>query len=389
MTADNVAPLTAELPGDNYSALLAAGVIPDPYFGCNEELVQWPRELTWSFERSFEIPAEFLAHRSVFLNLDSIDTFGEVFLNGRSVGTSANMFVRFRREVKPLLRLGRNTLKVVIVPPAPEALKAAKRQGMQLRYYTQYAIPHVNRIRKVQCHGGWDWGISLVVSGLYGELYLEADEGRHIEHLYSEQRHEDGRVTLTAHAEVSGGAGAVEFRFNGETRTVTGRGVVSAEFTVDSPRLWYPNGLGEQPLYELTATAGGGTVRRRIGLRRAELVTEPDAAGTSMYFRINGVPVFAKGADWIPCDAMPRRQTAATYRRLLGDAAAVGMNMLRVWGGGQYENEGFYDLCDEYGIMLWQDLMFACMEYPSTPDFLALVAPEVEYQVKRLRDHAS
>ena len=389
LSAENVSPVTAKLPGDNYSALFAAGIIPDPYFGCNEELVQWPRDLEWRFVREFDVAADLLARESVFLNLDSIDTFGEIFLNGVSAGSSSNMFVRFRREVKALLLPGRNTIEVVISPPAPEAFEAAKRQGMELRYYTQYAIPHVNRIRKVQCHGGWDWGISLVVCGLYGNLYLEADDGRRIEQLYSVQHHEPDRVRLTVVAEVTGGAGEVEFRFDGETRKVTGQGEVRAEFIIESPRLWYPNGLGEQPLYELEARAGGGTVRRRIGLRRAELVTVPDDDGRSMYFRINGIPVFAKGADWIPCDAMPGRQTENVYRRLIGDAAAVGMNMLRVWGGGQYENEIFYDLCDEHGIMVWQDLMFACMEYPSTPDFLAAVEPEVEYQVKRLRDHAS
>ena len=381
--------VAAELPGDNYSALLAARKIPDPYYGCNEKIVQRECERLWTFEREFEVEPGFLARKSVFLNLDSIDTFGEVFVNGVSVGSSSNMFVRFRREVKEFLRPGRNTLKVAIRPPGPEALAAAERQSLELRYLSLCSIPHFNLIRKVQCHSGWDWGISLVVCGLYGNLYLEANDGCRIEHLYSEQRHEAGKVVLSATAELSGDAGTVEFRFDGGKRIVSGAGKVSAEFVVESPRLWYPNGLGEQPLYELSATVGGHTVHRRIGLRTVEVVSEPDAAGRSMYFKVNGIPVFAKGADWIPCDALPRRMTREVYDRLTGDAAAVGMNMLRVWGGGQYENEEFYEFCDERGIMLWHDLMFACAEYPSTPEFLELVAPEVEYQVKRLRDHAS
>ena len=389
LSADGVAPLTAELPGDNYSALLDAGIIPDPYLGCNEREVQWVKERTWTFERDFEVPPELLDCKSVYLNLDSIDTFGTVFINGEQVDASRDMFIRFRREVKPLLHVGRNTIKVVIGSPCDAALEEAKKLTMPLRYYTQYAIPHVNLIRKVQCHGGWDWGISLVVSGLYGELYLAGDDGRRIEHLYTEQRHEAGRVTLTAFAEVTGGAGEVTFDFDGETRVVTGQGTVSTEFTVENPRLWYPNDCGEQPLYELTARVGEEVVRRRIGLRTVELVTEPDEHGSSMFFKINGVPVFAKGADWIPCDAMPRRMTADNYRRLIADAAGAHMNMLRVWGGGQFENDAFYDLCDEYGIMLWHDCMFACMEYPSWPDFLDLVSAEIGYQVRRLRDHAS
>ena len=389
LSADGYSPVAAELPGDNYSALFAAGAIPDPYYGCNEQLVQWPRDATWTFERDFEVAAELLKRRSVFLDLDSIDTFGEIFINGVSVGTSRNMFTRFRCEVKPFLRAGTNRIRVVISPPGAEALKLAERRTLPLKEMKFASLPQINLIRKVQCHGGWDWGIALLVCGLYGRLYLEATDGCRIEHLYSEQRHDGGKVVLRAFAELEGGEGEVEFSFDGETRTVRGRGVVSVEFTVASPRLWYPNGYGEQPLYELSARVGPQTVRRRIGLRTVEAVSEPDAAGRSLYFRINGVPVFAKGADWIPCDAMPRRQTAEVYARLIGDAAAAGMNMLRVWGGGQYENDVFYDLCDEAGIMLWHDLMFACMEYPSDPEFLALVEPEVRYQVKRLRDHAS
>lgn len=389
LSAADVAPVAAELPGDNCSALLTAGIIPDPYYGCNEREVQWPRERTWTFERDFELAPELLARDSVFLNLDSIDTFGEVFVNGVSVGFSRNMFTRFRREVKPFLNAGKNTIRVVISPPGPAALEAAKRAPLPLKEMDFITLPHLNHIRKVQCHAGWDWGISLVVCGLYGRLYLEATDGCRIEHLYSEQHHEAGKVRLRVFAELEGGEGEVEFRFDGATRTVRGGGTVAAEFTVDSPRLWNPNGYGDQPLYELSARVGTQIVRRRVGLRTVEVVSEPDAAGTSLYFVVNGVPVFAKGADWIPCDALPRRQTADVYARLVGDAAAVGMNMLRVWGGGQYENEEFYDLCDELGIMVWQDLMFSCMEYPATPEFLQLVEPEVRYQVKRLRDHAS
>ena len=389
LSSERTASVVAELPGDNYSALLDAGIIPDPYYGCNEKLVQWPRDLAWTFERKFEVAPEVLARRSVFLNLDSIDTFGEVFVNGVSVGTGCNMFVRFRREVKPLLKAGTNTIRVVISPPGPEARKLAERQTLPLKEMYFASLPDINFIRKVQCHGGWDWGISLLVCGLYGGLYLEAADGCRVEHLYSEQRHEAGRVVLRAVAELEGGEGEVEFRFDGETRTVRGQGRAEVEFVVESPRLWFPNGYGEQPLYELSARIGARTVRRKVGLRTVEVVSEPDDDGTSLYFKVNGVPVFAKGADWIPCDAMPRRQTSEVYARLIGDAAAVGMNMLRVWGGGQYENDAFYDICDEKGIMVWQDLMFACMEYPSSPEFLDLVEPEVRYQVKRLRDHAS
>ena len=183
LSADGAEPVTAVLPGDDYSALLDAGRIPDPYYGCNERIVQWPRELAWTFERDFQIPPELLARKSVFLNLDSIDTFGEVFVNGVSVGVSNNMFSRFRREIKPFLKEGRNDIRVVISPPGREARKLAERQALPLKGMGFASLPDINQIRKVQCHGGWDWGISLFVCGMYGRLYLEATDGCRIEHL--------------------------------------------------------------------------------------------------------------------------------------------------------------------------------------------------------------
>jgi len=381
--------LTAQLPGDNYSALLDAGMIPDPYYGDNEDLVQWPRERTWVFTREFEADPELLRKRSVYLNLDSIDTLAEIRLNGTLIGKTDNMFLRFRCEVKPFLNTGRNTLEIKISPPGPEAERRAGKLDFPLFWTPNNKLPYMNLIRKVQCHSGWDWGITLVVCGIYGKMYLQGIDHSRIEHVYTEQDHQAGSCTLKVTAEVTGEEDdEIVFEFDGEVHRVPSSRKAETFFTVREPKLWYPRGYGEQPLYDLRVRTGGSEVVKKIGLRKVELVREKDEIGRSMFFRINDIPVFCKGADWIPADAMPRRMTRDVYQRLISDAAAVHMNMLRVWGGGLYEDDAFYEISDELGILIWQDLMFACSEYPSGGDFMESVKEEVEYQVKRLRDHA-
>ena len=381
--------LTAHLPGDNYSALWEAGVIPDPYYGRNEDLVQWAGERTWVFSKEFDVDTELLQNKYVFLNLDSIDTLAEIRLNGKLIGTTENMFLRFRCEVKPLLKVGTNVLEIKIFPPGPEADKRAAALSFPLKWSTHNQIPYQNLIRKVQCHSGWDWGITLVVCGIYGKMYLQGVDHASIEHVYTEQNHQNGKCILKVTAELTGDEEEIVFKFNGEVRKITASGTAETRFTVENPKLWFPLEYGDQELYTLTVSAGKSKITKKIGLRKVELIREKDEAGSSMYFKINDIPVFCKGADWIPVDAMPRRMTREVYQRLIQDAASVHMNMLRVWGGGLYEEEDFYEICDELGILVWQDCMFSCAEYPSEGKFMESVEQETEYQIKRLRDHAS
>jgi beta-mannosidase len=381
--------LSAHLPGDNYSALWEAGVIPDPYYGRNEDLVQWPRERTWVFSKEFDVDTELLQNKYVFLNLDSIDTLAEIRLNGKLIGTTENMFIRFRCEVKSLLKIGTNVLEIKIFPPGPEADKRAADLSFPLKWSINNQMPYQNLIRKVQCHSGWDWGITLVVCGIYGKMYLQGVDHASIDHVYTEQNHQNGKCILKVTAELTGDEEEIVFKFNGEVRKITASGTAETTFTVENPKLWFPLEYGDQELYTLTVSAGKSKITKKIGLRKVELIREKDEAGSSMYFKINDIPVFCKGADWIPVDAMPRRMTREVYQRLISDAAAVHMNMLRVWGGGLYEEEDFYEICDELGILVWQDCMFSCAEYPSEGKFMESVEQETEYQIKRLRDHAS
>ena len=391
--------IPARVPGDNYSALLEAGVIPDPYLDRNEDLVQWVRECNWIYSRDFELDQEFLDQESILLNIDSVDTFAEIRINGKVAGTSENMFRRLRLEVKPLLRCGVNHLEIVLFSP----VRRAEEENEKQPYFVPFCggncnrVPYMNLIRKAQCHGGWDWGITLLVSGLYGDVSLRGIKGgAHLEHVYTEQIHGKGECRLIVHAELQAakpGKSELSFLFHGEKKTVSaeltkGINKVSEEFLVRNPDLWNPAGYGKQHLYSLEVSTGDETVSRKIGLRKLELVNEKDEIGVSMKFRVNDVDIFCKGANWIPMDAMPGRFSEKRYRQLLGDAVKANMNMIRVWGGGIYENECFYEVCDELGLLVWQDCMFACSQYPSQPHFLELVRAELNDQVKRLRDHA-
>jgi len=390
-------PIPAQIPGDNCSALIDAGIAPDPNVGFQENDIQWVREYDWSWRRTFGIDAAFLKQKRIWLAVDSFDTVGEIRINGRTAVRSRNMFLPIREDVKGFLHEGENTIEAVVT--AVEKYTSAEEEKSSFKigaksYFRK--MPNLNLVRKIQCQGGWDWGICVPVSGLYGKVALEGSEGVRLEHVYTEQRHAPGvcELLVTAEADAdSDGVREVKFTFDGVVKTVAaelrrGGNRVSCSFKIENPRLWYPAGYGEQPLYELAVEVDSCRIRKRIGLRELKTVSNPDEHGISLFFEVNGIPVFAKGADWIPMDSRPQTYTRDRYDRLLSDAVEANMNTLRVWGGGLYENEDFYDLCDEKGLLLWHDCMFACAHYPATPDFLGLVRAELESQIKRLRDHA-
>jgi beta-mannosidase len=385
------------VPGDVHSALLAAGAIADPYWGTNELDLQPLNGADWVLTRDVVVDAAFLEAPGHYLHFDSIDTVAEVRLNDELVGTSDNMFVRQRFDVGRQLRAGTNHLEVRL----RSAETVAAERAAELPYEvptSEYPVqsPHRNLVRKVQCHAGWDWGCCLMVAGLYGRVHLAAAAPGRIEHVTTTQAHGAHGCAVDVCVEVEaavGGSTELEIRLAEQVLTervdlATGANRLTRSLRIDEPRLWWPNGLGEQPLYDLTVRVAGDEVCKRLGLRTLELVTDEDERGLGFRFRVNGVDVFAKGANWIPCDALPSRQTRDVLDDLLRSAAQAHMNMIRVWGGGQYESEDFYDLCDEKGLMVWHDFMFSCSTYPASPEFLASVEQEAVYQVKRLRDHA-
>ncbi|MEZ0216842.1 MAG: glycoside hydrolase family 2 protein [Rariglobus sp.] len=388
----------AGLPGDTHSALLAAGKISDPYWANNELGIQWAGRSNWTYRRSFKVTAAALAGGAVFLNCDSLDTIAEIFINGRKVARSTNAFVRLRVDVKPVLRVGENRIELRFSSAEKAAKVLAEKAGHPISH-TVFPVqsPHRNFLRKVQCHGGWDWGPCLMVAGTAGEFYIGSSEQGRIDHVTTTQRHHKGRVDIDIKIEVTAGAtgsSSLEIELAGQVtkRTVQlsqGLNVLQESLSIKNPRLWWPNGYGEQPLYDLKVKVAGDESRKRIGLRTVVIHNETDTHGKSMTFVVNGVPVFCKGANWIPADALPQRQTREVIDDLLTSAVEANMNMIRVWGGGQYEGDDFYDLCDEKGLMVWQDFMFSCALYPADGEFLESVRAEAVYQVKRLRDHTS
>ncbi len=391
--------IPARIPGDILSALVASGAAPDPYFAREELAVQWVGREDWVLSRSFSLPEALARKACLFLHFESIDTCAEVRLNDKSVGVSRNMFVRRRFDVAGAARSGENRIEVHLSSPEREA----EAESGKLPYpipHNEFPVqsPHRNLIRKVQCHSGWDWGPCLMVSGLYGRVHLGASSSHRIEYVHTRQRRKSDRlwevevtVEIVARREQAATVVAALSGKSAKREVVLkpGEQSVALVLPIDNPELWWPAGSGEQPLYELTVSTEEDELRKRIAFRRLEVAAIDDERGRSMTFRVNGRNLFCKGANWIPTDALPSRQTREVYEELLQSAVDANMNMLRVWGGGQYEADEFYELCDEKGLLVWQDFMFACSTYPASPDFLANVRAEVVHQVKRLKDHPS
>ena len=371
-----------EVPGDVHTALFAAGRIPDPYWGCNETNVQWVAQTDWVFARAFDVSSAFAARKRVVLEVEDADTFADIYLNGVKVGETANRFARWTFDVKGALKAGRNEIRAVFRSAWREADRRAAALG---RAFPMSNVPWAKNqalIRKPACHAGWDWGLAQMTTGFCGPVRLVAHDGLKIDYVYSEQAFNDDftHCDLTVFADVTDA--------DGNVATVTNR------VSIENPPLWWPNGAGEQRFYTYAVKVGDETVTRRIGLRKVEILNTPDVdaagkKGARMAVRVNNRELFMKGANWIPCDAFESRQTPAKYRDLLESAAAANMNMIRLWGGGQFEKDAFYDLCDELGLLVWHDQMFACAVYPATDEFLGEVRGELRHQLRRLRDHAS
>ncbi|HEY8879896.1 MAG TPA: hypothetical protein VIN03_20165, partial [Roseateles sp.] len=388
--------LPAAVPGTAHGALLAAGRIPDPFYGMNEAEVRWVGERCWAWRLFFKA-GELADHEE--LVFEGLDTWCTVWLNGERLLASDNMFVPLRVDVRRHLRPGPNVLLLCFEPALARAREAEAVHGKRQLWNGDSARLHA---RKAQYHFGWDWGPELIVSGPWRAVRRHSWSARIDElHCRSEVDVAGRRATLQVSAQPAGAAGlrcAFEL-FDAEGHSVAGQNVPAdaarATLTLADARLWWPRNLGEQPLYTLVARLLDGERvvaqdSRRIGLRTLRLVQAPveGEAGSSFHFEVNGQAFFAGGANWIPDDSLLERITPARYRERVAQAADAHMNMLRVWGGGIYEHEAFYEACDELGLLVWQDFMFACGLYPANADFLASVRAEAEAAVRRLRHHA-
>lgn len=385
----------ARVPGCVHTDLQRNGLIEDPFFGTNELELQWIERRDWRYRCCFELTAPDLKWEQLWLEFDGLDTLATVRLNGERLGVSENMFHAIRYEIGAVAVEGSNELEIVF---ANTIDYVKERDGWQPFLERNDPVGGRSRIRKAQYHYSWDWGPRFVTCGIWRPARVLGWDGARLADVSVKQRHFGGRVELLVMAELEGkGSGSLRARLElagvEVARVEAGIGKV-LQLEVATPELWWPAGQGGQPLYvvsvELLDGDGGivDTRRKRIGLRTMELAREKDAEGESFYFRVNGRPVFAKGANWIPDHMFTTECDAERYRERLTAAVDANMNMLRVWGGGIYEEEAFYDICDELGLLVWQDFMFACALYPGNEDFCAILRPEAEYQVRRLRDRA-
>ncbi len=400
--------LPATVPGTVHADLLANGKIEDPLFRMNDNKVQWIENKDWVYRTSFQVNADVLNKDLVELEFLGLDTYADVFLNDRLILSADNMFIGHVLDVKAALVEGENSLRIYFHSPVA--------RGMEKLKQLDYLIPAVNEqapedektnvfTRKAPFHYGWDWGPRLVTSGVWRPVILRAVDKARIEDVFVEtvsiandkaelQGFVEVRVLLEGVYDISLIADGELEAFDAKVSLSPGLHLIPFHFDIHQPKLWWSNGLGAPYLYDFQfeLQMEGKTIGRRAlnyGVRTIQLVQTPDEAGRSFYFEVNGVPVFMKGANVIPSNTLTPSVDKVTYDRLIRNAVAANMNMLRVWGGAIYEEDYFYELCNRNGILIWQDFMFACALQPGDEAHLENIRKEAEFNVKRLRNHAS
>lgn len=403
----------ATVPGVVHTDLLQNKIIEDPFFRLNERGLQWIDKEDWVYETCFTLAADMMRKENMELVFEGLDTYADVYLNDECILKANNMFRRWSIPVRQYIREENNILKVYFHSPVkidvpkwdalpyqyPASNDQSENGGLFNKKISIFA-------RKAGYHYGWDWGPRLVTSGIWRPVYIRAWSDLRINDVFIEQKEVGaGRAVIAGHVELDAdkdmdgvlvtitdeATGRVLGEWQADLKRGTNR--VTVDFVLHKPKLWWSNGLGEPFLYRFrTDIIAGGELldskTERVGIRSLKVVHQPDKDGHTFYIELNGHPVFAKGANYIPLDNFLPRVTPENYKRTILDAAGVNMNMLRVWGGGIYENDVFYDLCDEHGIMIWQDFMFACSMYPAEGALLDNIHQEAVDNVKRLRNHA-
>ncbi|XP_074621732.1 beta-mannosidase-like [Acropora palmata] len=408
-----------EVPGNVHTALFRNGRIPNPYFRFNDVHYRWIAYDNWTYTRTLEVSEALHSKRQVVLVFEGLDTVATVLVNGIKVGQSANMFHRYIFDAKGALKTGLNMIEVRFI----SAILYAKEQAKKYPYPVPPECPvpvqrgecHGNFIRKEQSSFSWDWGPAFVPQGIWRNVYLQAYNSAVIRDITvtptkvtSENITWELSVEAFVHAANDWVPGSLSISLPELSRSLKfalklSKGMQRVSFPVmtfskkDGVKEWWPQGYGKQNLYALkvmfTSSSGEemSSISRKIGFRKVRLVQEQikQSTGLGFHFEINDLPIFLKGANWIPADAFEDRVTSSVLRNLLQSAADANMNVIRNWGGGIYQHDEFYSIADELGLLVWEEFMFACALYPTNEDFLASVREEVQYQVRRLHYHPS
>ncbi len=416
--------ITTYVPGSVFETLIEHKIIEDPFYGLNELDAKWVFESDWQYEVRFDLKPSFLQYKQVKLRFNGLDTFAYVYLNDKLLGSTENMFITYEFDVKPRLKEVGNKLIIKFKSPTSKAREQIKKYNINLN--TGYAaIPGVPYLRKAQFSFGWDWGPKLPDIGIwksveilgYDDLRINSVNSfskiKYNKDLMDMQHLEDFLLinpisaTLLIRVEIDSHLKNLpnqNYELKVDIRSPIGEIITKKipinkteeifEFELEKPFFWWTHDLGEPNLYEIETSILKEKVidkiKQKIGLRDIQLITNKDRWGKSFYFLLNGIPLFAKGANWIPIDSfIPRGKKLGLYEMNLEFAKDANMNMIRVWGGGIYEDDYFYDLCDKLGLLVWQDFPFACSIYPYFEEFIDNVKKEAIQNIKRLRHHPS
>ena len=382
----------ATVPGTIHTDLLNNKLIDDPYFSDNETKLEWISKQDWVYKTEFDFNPEKKNYNLIF---EGLDTIADINLNGKKIASTQNMFLKYKFSIKKYLKKGKNELKIFFHSPVNYAIKQEAKYGklpVELNSYRAY-------IRKAQYSFGWDWGPSFPTSGIWRDVYIE-EEATKIESISFDTislSKSKAKVKVKVNIECTDNSKKkllVEVAGENKRINISGSDTYEVELNIKDPLLWYPNGEGEQNLYDLKLTVFDkknkelNTVVKRVGIRTIELITKEKKDNT-FKLRVNGRDIFAKGVNWIPADSFLPRVDKSKYSKLLNYTKQANMNMVRVWGGGIYEDDYFYELCDELGLLVWQDFMFACGSYPEQKEFIENVKEEVQQNVLRLQHHPS
>ncbi|MQP24601.1 glycoside hydrolase family 2 protein [Flavobacterium sp. LMO8] len=383
----------ATIPGTVHTDLFQNQLIPDPFFGTNEKQLQWIENENWEYETYFTLSKSELKNQNIDLEFEGLDTYATVYLNGNVILEANNMFRKWTISAKSRLKIGANHLKVVF--------HSAVQKGKEAAAKLSYTLPEKERVfvRKAQYQFGWDWGPRFVTAGIWKKVQLKFWNSAKIENIkFSQVELNDKKAILEFTTEIYvSKVKTIQLKINEKIETFNlkkGKNTIKMQYEITNPKLWWCNGLGDANLYPFTVEISQkkqflDSKKLNIGLRTIELIQEKDQSGKSFYFKLNGKSVFMKGANVVPPDSFLPRVSDSTYFSLVENAKKANMNMLRVWGGGVYFDDAFYEACDASGILVWQDFMFACSMYPGNEKFVENVKQEVIDNVNRLQNHPS